>query len=160
MGIVTTSSETAFTQSPEEVYAFVSNPINWTKAYPGSKHIEGLPDHFPLKVGDVWREGGDGPSRYTWHLAMAMPPKLWVFNSVGLLGHDMDGNGGFEGRITVEYKFLRPGRDSAGREITLFKRTMTIELPKNAPVSDDYFSMVNPNKIDAYHAAIARELAK
>ncbi len=28
MGLVTTSSETAFTQSPETVYDFVTNPAN------------------------------------------------------------------------------------------------------------------------------------
>jgi len=164
MGIVTTSSETAFTQSPEAVYAFVTNPANWPKTYPGSMHIEGLPDHLPLRVGDVWREGGgDEPGGsaglFTWHCAIAMPPRLWVFNSVGRLGHDADGNGGMEGRITVEYQFLSPGTDSAGRPVTLFKRTMTIEAPKNAPMPDDFFKIVNPANIDTYHAAIARELA-
>ena len=39
MGIVTSTSETAFTQSAEAVYDFVTNPANWTKTYPGSAHI-------------------------------------------------------------------------------------------------------------------------
>ena len=30
-----------------------------------------------------------------------------MFNSVGRLGHDRDGNGGMEGRITVCYQFTR-----------------------------------------------------
>ena len=44
MGIVTTTSETAFTQSAETVYDVVTNPANWTKTYPGSAHIGGSPD--------------------------------------------------------------------------------------------------------------------
>ena len=155
MGIVTTSSETAFTQSAEEVYDFVTNPANWVKTYPGSAHIGGLPERLPLAVGDTWTEAGpDGKQIYTWHLAIAMRPRMWVFNSVGRLGHDADGNGGREGRITVQYQFTRPGND-----ITLFSRTMTIEAYKDAPLPDALFRVVNPANIDAYHAAVARELS-
>jgi hypothetical protein len=82
-----------------------------------------------------------------------MRPKLWMFNSVGQLGHDSDGSGGMEGRITVQYQFTSPGE-----EITLFTRTMTIEAYRHAPLPDALFQQVNPAKIDAYHAAIAREL--
>lgn len=156
LGIVTTSSETAFTQSAETVYDFVTDPANWTKTYPGSAHIEGLPDRLPLQVGDAWSETGpDGRQIYTWHLAIAMRPRLWVFNSVGRLGHDRDGNGGMDGRITVQYQFTRPGPD-----ITLFGRTMTIEAYKDSPLPDGLFRIVNPAHIDSYHAAVARELAK
>lgn len=155
LGIVTTSSETAFTQSPETVYDFVTNPANWTKTYPGSAHIEGLPDRLPLRVGDTWSEAGpDGKQIYTWHLAIAMRPRLWVFNSVGRLGHDRDGGGGMDGRITVQYHFTRPGPD-----VTLFSRTMTIEAYKDSPLPDALFRIVNPANIDRYHAAVARELA-
>ena len=155
MGIVTTRSETAFSHSPEVVYDFVTNPGNWTKTYPHSTHIDGLPDTLPLKVGDTWTESGPDAERiFTWHLAMAMRPKLWVFNSVGRLGHDRDGNGGMEGRITVQYHFTQPGEG-----VTLFTRTMTIEAYKHAPMPDGFFRTVNPANIDAYHAAIARELA-
>ena len=35
---------------------------------------------------------------------------------------------------------------------------MTIEAYKHAPLPDALFQQVNPAKIDAYHAAIAREL--
>jgi hypothetical protein len=46
-----------------------------------------------LKVGDTWTESGpDAEKIFTWHLAIAMRPKMWVFNSVGRLGHDPDGN--------------------------------------------------------------------
>ncbi|MEO3757351.1 SRPBCC family protein [Mycobacterium sp. B14F4] len=154
MGIVTSSSETAFHQAPETIYDFVTNPANWTKTYPGSTHVGALPDRLPLEVGDTWTESGpDGNRIFTWHLAIAMRPKLWVFNSVGRLGHDADGSGGMEGRITVQYHFTEPGAD-----VTLFTRTMTIEAYKHAPLPDALFKQTNPANIDAYHAAIAREL--
>ena len=107
-----------------------------------------------MKVGDTWTESGpDAAKIFTWHLAIAMRPKMWVFNSVGRLGHDRDGNGGMEGRITVQYHFTQPGEG-----ITLFTRTMTVEAYKHAPLPDGFFRIVNPANIDAYHAAIAREL--
>lgn len=115
MGIVTTSSATAFTQPAETVYDFVTNPVNWTKTYPGSNYVGKL-DELPLKVGDTWEEGGpDGERIFTWHLAMAVRPTLWMFTSVGRLGHDREGNGGMEGRITVQYHFTHPAP-----EVTLF----------------------------------------
>ena len=111
-------------------------------------------DTLPLQVGDTWEEGGpDGERIFTWHLAIAVRPKLWVFTSDGRLGHDRDGGGGMEGRITVEYHFTQPGEG-----ITLFTRTMTIEAPKDSPMPDGFFRIVNPANIDRYHAAIAREL--
>jgi hypothetical protein len=156
MGIVTTSSETAFTQPAAEVYDFVTNPANWPKTYPGGAHVTNLPDHLPLKIGDTWDEGHPQHDRiFTWHLAIAMRPKMFVFNSVGLLGHDREGNGGMEGRMTIQYHFTEPGQG-----ITLFTRTMTIEAYKNVPMPDGFFRIVNPANIDSYHAAVARELAK
>lgn len=152
---MTTTSETAFTQSAETVYDFVTNPLNWTKTYPGSAHIGGLPD-LPLKVGDTWEEAGpDGDRIFRWQLAAAVRPTLFVFTSIGRLGHGRDGNGGMEGRITVSYHFTRPGQD-----VTLFSRTMTIEAYKHAPLPDQLFIQANPAKIDAYHEAVARELAR
>ena len=155
MGIATSTSETAFTQSAEAVYDFVTNPQNWTKTYPGSAHIGKLPE-LPLKVGDTWEEAGpDGNRIFSWQLAVATRPSLFVFTSVGRLGHDAQGNGGLPGRITVTYRFTRPGQD-----VTLFTRTMAIEADKNAPLPDELFAQVNPAKIDAYHEAVARELAR
>jgi hypothetical protein len=154
LGIVSTSSETAFPLPPETVYDFVTDPANWTKTYPSSAHVGKLPE-LPLHIGDTWEEAGPaGDNFFTWHLAIAMRPKLFVFNSVGRLGRDSAGNGGFEGRITVQYHFTEPGQG-----ITLFARTMTIEAYKDAPMPDGFFRIVNPAHIDAYHAAIARELA-
>ncbi|OBH40079.1 SRPBCC family protein [Mycobacterium mantenii] len=155
MGIVTSTSETAFTQSAETVYDFVTNPQNWTKTYPGSAHIGKLPE-LPLKVGDTWEEAGpDGKRIFSWQLAAAVRPTLFVFTSIGRLGHDRDGNGGMEGRITVSYHFTRPGQG-----VTLFSRTMTIEAYKHAPLPDALIASANPANIDAYHEAVARELAR
>jgi hypothetical protein len=87
VGIVTTSSETAFTWSPEIIYDFVTNPADWTKTYPGSAHITNVPDELPLQVGDTRKESGEDDDQiFTWHLAIAMRPRLWMFNSVGLPG--------------------------------------------------------------------------
>ena len=158
MGIVTTSSETTFAQSPEDIYDFVSNPANWTKTYPGGPSIRNLPDRLPLQVGDTWDEAHPDPQKdrvFTWQLAIAARPTLFVFSSVGRLGHDSQGDGGLEGRMTIEYHFTRP---EDGR--TLFTRTMTIETYKHAPLTDGFFRMVNPAHIDAYQAAVARELGR
>jgi hypothetical protein len=154
VGIVTTSSETALRQSPETIYDFVTNPVNWSKTYPGGPRISGVSEDLPLRVGDTWQEAHPVHDRvFTWHLAMASRPTLWVFSSVGRLGTDSDGAGGLEGRMTIEYRLSRPGPD-----VTLFTRTMTIEAYRQAPLSDGFFRMVNPAHIDAYHAAVAREL--
>ena len=37
---------------------------------------------------------------------------------------------------------------------------MTIEAHKDAPLPDQFFQQANPAKIDAYHEAVARELAR
>ena len=103
--------------------------------------------------------GPDGDRIFTWQLAIANRPTMFVFNSVGRLGHDRDDpdglKSGLDGRITVSYRFTRPGQD-----ITLFSRTMTIEAHKHAPLPDQLFQQANPAKIDAYHAAVARELGE
>jgi hypothetical protein len=109
LGIVTTSSDTAYSHAPEVIYDFVTDPANWTKTYPGSNYVGRL-ENLPLQVGDTWEEGGADSDRiFTWQLAMAVRPRHWVFTSVGRLGHDRDGNGGMDGRITVDYQFTRPG---------------------------------------------------
>ena len=156
MGIVTTSSATTFSRPAEATYDFVSDPGNWPKTYPGGPIIRNLPDHRPLEVGDTWDEAHPHPDRdrvFTWQLAMAVRPTLFVFSSVGRLGHNSQGDGGLEGRMTIEYHFTRPEPDR-----TLFTRTMTIETYRHAPLTDGFFRMVNPAHIDAYHEAVAREL--
>ena len=64
--------------------------------YPGSAHIGNLPE-LPLKVGDTWEEAGtDGDRIFRWQLAIAVRPSLFVFSSIGRLGHDRNGDGGME----------------------------------------------------------------
>jgi hypothetical protein len=86
-------------------------------------------------------------------------PTLFVFTSLGRLGHDRDDphglKSGLDGRITVQYRFSRPGQD-----ITPFARTITIEARKDTPLPDPLFQQANPASIDEYHEAIARELSR
>jgi hypothetical protein len=152
MGIVTTMTETAFTQSAEQLYNYVTNPENWTKSYPGSEHMSGLHD-LPLKVGDTWMEQGPAGEHYSWQLATAVPNRLWVCNTTGRLGHDGKGNGGFEGRIMVRYEFSQPGG-----ERTLFTRTMLVDTYRGHPLPDSVFASMNPTEAEKYHAAIAKAL--
>jgi hypothetical protein len=140
MAIVTTTNETAFSQSPEEVYDYVSNPGNWPSAYPGSVHEEGLKSDATLRLG-------------SWHVAIAVRPRIWVCSTFGPIGHDKDGGGGVEGRITVQYRFLRPGGD-----FTLFQRTMTVETYKESPMPDSVFASMNPTQSEIYFANIRAAL--
>jgi hypothetical protein len=153
MGIVTTANEQAFTQPPEAVYDYVSNPANWPSAYPGSEREEGLPTHFPLNIGDTWVEAGPRGELYSWHVAIAVRPRVWVCSTFGPIGHNADGSGGVEGRITVQYRFLRPGAN-----ITLFQRTMVVETYRESPMPDSVFASMNPKEAEKYFANIARAL--
>ena len=45
------------------------------------------------------------------------------------------------------------------RAIDPANRTMTVEAFKDSPLPDGFFRTVNPAHIDAYHQAVARELA-
>jgi Polyketide cyclase / dehydrase and lipid transport len=155
MGTLTVSSETAFSQSAEELYDFVTDPRNWMKVYPGSERIQGV-ETLPLQIGDTWHEGAAEVSRgrWTWRLITAVRPIRWVFQSVGGLGHNpADNSGGLEGIMTVSYSFLSPGQG-----VTLFHRTMSIEVAKGVPLPEGTLRSFDPKNIDAYHAAVARVL--
>lgn len=41
-GSIVTSSKTAFARPAEQLFAFVTDPRNWTKVYPGGAHIAGV----------------------------------------------------------------------------------------------------------------------
>jgi len=153
MGIVTMVSEATFTQSAEQVYDFVSNPANWVKTYPGSEHEEGLPKDSALQVGDTWVETGPRQERYSWQVATAVRPTLWVCNTLGRLGYEADGSGGFEGRIEIRYRFMRPGED-----ITVFQRTYLTETYKGSVLPDVFLTSMNPVHAETYFEGIAREL--
>jgi hypothetical protein len=145
MALVTNVNETVFSQSAEQVYDFVSNPGNWPQAYPGSVHEAGLSKDAPLRIGDTWVETGPRGELYSWHVAIAVRPRIWVCSTFGPIGHDKNGGGGVEGRITVQYRFLRPGGD-----ITLFQRTMIVESYKESPMPDSVFTSMNPTQSEVY----------
>ena len=153
MGVVTSVTESAFKQTAEQVYDYVSNPGNWPSAYPGSTDEEGLPKHFPLKVGDIWVETGPRGERYTWQVTIAVRPHTWGCTTIGPIGHDREGKGGVEGRINIHYRFLRPGHG-----VTVFQRTMSVETYKESPMPDSVFASMNPTQPEKYFAAIAKAL--
>jgi len=153
MGIVTMVAEAAFNHTPEDIYDFVSNPANWVKTYPGSKDEEGLPGTGQLKVGDGWVETGPSGERYSWQVAMTLRPRLWVCNTLGRLGHGEDGGGGIDGRIQIEYRFLR-----VSDETTIFRRTYITESVEGSVLPDVYLTSMNPVHAETYFAGIAREL--
>jgi hypothetical protein len=68
-----------------------------------------------------------------------------VCSTFGPIGHDKNGGGGVEGRITVQYRFLRPGCD-----ITLFQRTMIVESYKESSMPDSVFTSMNPTQSEVY----------
>ncbi len=153
MGIVQVSSETAFQNKPEEIYDFVTDPRNWVKVYPGSEMIEGV-EELPLKVGDIWHEAGSSPQRYSWRLITAQRPWRWVFQSYGALGHNReDGSGGSEGIMTVSYSFLSPGEG-----VTVFHRSMSVEVPKGTDLPPGLIRNFDPKYIDQYHAAVKKAI--
>jgi hypothetical protein len=155
MGIITMVAETVFNHSADKVYDFVSNPTNWVTTYPGSEHEEGLPRDRPLKVGDTWIETGPRKELYSWQVAMAERPRLWVCNTTGRLGYDADGSGGYEGRIIMQYRFLRSGGD-----VTVFQRSYQTETYAGSVLPDVFLTSMNPVHAETYFAGIARELAK
>lgn len=156
MATVTLVSECTFNYPAERVYDFVSNPANWVKTYPGSKREEGLTDGKALKVGDRWTEEGPSGDHYSWEVATTERPTLFVCQTLGRLGHDGKGEGGYAGRIEIRYRFMRPGGD-----ITIFQRTYITETYDGAPALPDiFFTSQNPKHAETYFAGIARELAK
>jgi hypothetical protein len=86
---------------------------------------------------------------------MAVRPRLWVCNTTGRLGHEADGSGGYEGRIIMQYRFLRPGGD-----VTVFQRSYQTETYAGSVLPDVFLTSMNPVHAETFFAGIARELAK
>lgn len=150
MGVITVSSETAFTAPRATIYDFVSDPRNWPKTYPDSALIEGI-DRVPLQVGDIWAESGEAANQTPakWRLITAEPGQKFAFQSVGPLpgGSAPD----FTGLFTITYTFTEPAPG-----VTLFHRSMSLEMPKHETLPPDVLAVFEPRFIDAYHEAIKK----
>jgi hypothetical protein len=154
MGLLTSTSESVFTQPAEQVYDFVTNPENWPLTYPGSTGVAGVDG--PLRIGDTWSETAllDGlECRFDWVVVMATRPKIWAFQSLGRLAQNLDGTGGFEGIHTVTYEFLAPGEG-----ITLFRRSMSMRMPKGGRMHRAIMLAYDPINTDRYHEAVTKYL--
>jgi hypothetical protein len=154
MGLLTSTSESLFSQPAAQVYDFVTNPENWPLTYPGSTGVEGL--RTPLKVGDTWSETAllDGlDCRFDWIVTSAQRPRLWEFQSLGRLAQNRDGSGGFDGVHTVTYEFLDPGDG-----LTLFRRRMSMRMPRHGRMHRSILLAYDPVNTDRYHEAVATYL--
>lgn len=157
MGSFTATSKTLFDHPAEAVYDFASNPHNWPKTYKGS-HAIANELRSPLEVGDSWTEiiklSDTFSCRSTWTLITAERPRKWVIQQVDNIGQPVDGGAGVDGITTITYMF-----EPIGDGMTLFTRTLHCELPKGLRIPDELLvARAQPAGIDAYHAAIAREL--
>ena len=104
MGVISVTSETAFSYPAEVIYDFVSNPANWRRTFPGSAGVkDDEPLELPLKVGATWTEKAPlKANTYLLHytLIAAVPPRKWVFQQVDNLGCKADGTPGVDGIST------------------------------------------------------------
>ncbi len=81
-----------------------------------------------MKIGDTWYEGGPGggDKLTTWHLAIAVRPTLFVFNSLGRLRHDRDGNAGRELAYTLVTSMTTADRQACERELLdVYRRVLS-----------------------------------
>ncbi|RZT84591.1 polyketide cyclase/dehydrase/lipid transport protein [Pseudonocardia sediminis] len=158
MGQFGASAETVFTQSPEEIYDFVSDPHNWPKTFKGSAGMaSGMT--LPLSIGDSWTEQirvGDFECRSTWTLITAVRPSKFVFQQVNGIAEQPDGTGGLDGITTISYTLTpQPGGG------TLFHRSLHCEVPRGTRIPEPLLiARCQAANIEGYHDAVARELEK
>ena len=159
MGSFAATSQTLIGHPVEAVYDFASNPNNWPKTYKGSHAIaDQLP--FPLKVGASWTEivklSDTFSCRSTWTLIAAERPRKWLIQQVDGIAQPLDGGPGVDGITTISYEFEPVDGSSC-----LFTRTLRCALLRGVRIPDELLvACAQPAGIDAYHAAITRELDK
>ena len=92
----------------------------------------------------------------TWTLIAAERPRKWLIQQVDGMGQPINGGPGVEGITTISYEF-----ESVDQSSCLFTRTLRCVLPRGVRMPDELLvACAQPAGIDAYHAAIARELDK
>jgi carbon monoxide dehydrogenase subunit G len=115
---VTTVSEVNVMRTPDEVYRFVTTPMNWVGTHPVTEGVEGGSGDSE-GVGGSWVEiirAPIGRFRARWDVIEAERPHRWAIRTEGF-GHTSS-------IITIIYTFAA---DTAG---TRFRREMNILLPK------------------------------
>lgn len=167
MGISSASSQTLLPFTRDQVYDFVTNPHNWPLTYKGSGGIQ--QDHLslPLKLGDKWTEKVSLPDNtyYSeWTLITAVRPWKWAFLQVDGIGDTDEAiSNGEKGTCTIEYVLQETDVEIDGKQGkgTLFKRTLTVDLPRGVKIPDDLLAVcMRTSGIEGYHDAVGRELAK
>lgn len=166
MGICSATSSTFLPYTQEQVYEFVTNPHNWPLTYKGSGGIQ-QKLNIPLKFGDKWTEKVSLPNNtyYSrWTLITDEKPSKWVFQQVeGIGAIDEELNGGVKGICTIEYAFepAQSGKDQEQIKGTIFRRTLSIELPRGDKLPDDLLAVcMRTSGIEGYHDAVKMELDK
>ncbi|MDT7726407.1 MAG: hypothetical protein QOI21_2983 [Actinomycetota bacterium] len=127
MRTATTSSETTIQRTPEEVFAFVTTPLNWVGTHPVTAEVKGDADSA-ADIGARWieviRAPGETIGQDThWLATTAAPGHTWVIETDQLA---------FPGvRCQIVYTFV--ARDGG----TYFRRDMSVLVPDDAEIDPD-----------------------
>lgn len=166
MGVCAATSTSLIPFTPEQVYDFITNPHNWPKTYKGSAGMQ-QDLSLPIKEGETWVETvGLGSNQYysKWSLKTAIKPSQWIFHQTnGIAATDRSISDGCDGTTEIAY-YLDPAEvEVDGKRVQgcLFRRTLTINLPRGKQIPDDLLvACMKTANIEGYHDAVARELAK
>lgn len=166
MGVCAATSTSLIPFKRELVYNFITNPHNWPKTYKGSAGMQKNLS-LPIKVGETWVETvGLGNNTYysKWTLTTAIEPVQWIFlQTNGIAATDANITDGHDGTTEIAYHLEKAEVEVDGKKVegTLFKRTLTINLPRGGTIPDDLLAVcMRTAGIEGYHDAVTRELTK
>ncbi|CZT23300.1 uncharacterized protein RCC_09011 [Ramularia collo-cygni] len=166
MGVCTATSTSFIPFTPEQVYDFITNPHNWPKTYKGSAGMQ-QDLNIPIQPGEEWVETvrlGDNIYYSKWNLKTAIKPMKWVFlQTNGIGATDKSCSNGHDGITEIAYHLERSEIDVDGKRVQgcLFRRTLTIDLPRGTSIPDDLLAVcMKTAGIEGYHDAVIRELQK
>lgn len=166
MGVSVATSTSLLHFTPEQVYDFITNPVNWNKTYASSAGMQ-QNLKIPLQIGDTWVETVSlSNNKYyaKWELKMAIKPFKWVFLQTDGIGATNDScTDGHAGTTEIAYHLEKTDISADGKTIPgcLFRRSLTLDLPRGTSIPDDLLAVcMKTAGIEGYRDGVARELAK
>jgi hypothetical protein len=166
MGVCSATSTSLLQFSAEQVYDFITNPHNWPRTYKGSAGMQ-QNLNIPIQLGEEWVETvGLGDNKYysKWTLKTAIRPFKWIFfQTNGIGATDKSCSDGTDGTTEIAYYLEKAEIEVDGKRMSgcLFKRTLTIDLPRGERIPDDLLAVcMSTAGIEGYQDAVAKELEK